>query len=182
MIDLPITADHIRSAVVDYLDGHPEENSQLAGVLDLLDAGAELGSRKEFRGHATAGAVLVNAAGRILHIRHVALDRWLLPGGHLEPEDTTLQGAALRELGEETGIPAGAVVAVGELPVHIDVHPIPASDVKGEPEHRHIDFRYLFRTGADVAQLQTEEVSQAAWHDSDSLSDVRLRRRVSQYG
>ncbi|GGZ30232.1 NUDIX domain-containing protein [Streptomyces avidinii] len=49
-------------------------------------------------------AVVVNGEGQVLFIRHVALGKWLTPGGHLEPEDPDLLSAALRELIEETGI------------------------------------------------------------------------------
>jgi 8-oxo-dGTP pyrophosphatase MutT (NUDIX family) len=135
-------------------------------------------SSAEFRGHATAGAILADQHGRILHIHHLALDRWLLPGGHLEAGDSMLLGAALRELTEETGIPAGAVTPAGDRPVHIDVHHIPANDAKGEPDHQHIDFRFLFRTTADVGQLQTEEVTAAAWRDIDTTGKEILRQRV----
>lgn len=179
MIDLAITADHIRTTLHGYLDEHPDEKPTLAPLLGLLDEGADLASRKEFRGHATAGAILARPDGRILHIHHLALDKWLLPGGHLEAQDDTLLDAALRELTEETGIPADAVTAVADRPVHIDVHPIPANDAKGEPDHQHIDFRFLFRTTATVHQLQTEEVTDAAWHEAESLADERLRRRVA---
>lgn len=55
--------------------------SQLAVVLGLLEARADVTRRKEFRGHATAGAILVNGEGRALFIHHVALDKWLMPGG-----------------------------------------------------------------------------------------------------
>ncbi|WP_414168449.1 NUDIX hydrolase [Streptoverticillium reticulum] len=179
MIDLAITADHIRTTLHGYLDEHPEEKLAFAPILDLLDDGADLASRKEFRGHATAGAILARPDGRILHIHHLALDNWLLPGGHLEAQDDTLLEAALRELTEETGIPVEAVSAAEDRPVHIDVHSIPANDAKGEPAHQHIDFRFFFRTTATVHQLQAEEVDDAAWRDAEALADERLRRRVA---
>ncbi|MGP3923901.1 NUDIX hydrolase [Streptomyces sp. 8N616] len=177
---MPITAGHIRGTIDSYLEAHPDEKRRLAPVLDLLDAGADLTSRKEFRGHATAGAILVDPAGRVLHIHHLALDRWLLPGGHLEADDTRLVDAAKRELTEETGMPSSVVVPAGLRPLHIDVHSIPANDAKGEPEHQHIDFRFLFRTSAEVGELQTEEVTAAAWRDAETLADETLRSRIMQ--
>ncbi|MFF0065644.1 NUDIX hydrolase [Streptomyces sp. NPDC005279] len=168
MIDLPITADHIRTTLTAYLDEHPEEKPGLAQILDLLDSGADLTVRSEFRGHATAGAILAGPDGRILHVHHLALDKWLLPGGHLESADDALLEAALRELTEETGIPCDAVTTVTQRPA------------KGEPDHQHIDFRFLFRTTADIGQLQAEEVTGAAWRDADTIGDQTLRQRIAQ--
>ncbi|MFD4948985.1 NUDIX hydrolase [Streptomyces sp. NPDC058239] len=133
---------------------------------------------QEFRGHVTAGAVLADPDGRILHIRHLALNRWLLPGGHLEPQDSNLLAAAQGELSEETGIPAAVVIPAGHLPIHIDAHSIPANPAKRESEHHHFDFRFLFRKSADVVELQTEEVTAAVWRNADTIANEALRDRV----
>ncbi|MGW4725091.1 NUDIX hydrolase [Streptomyces sp. NPDC004291] len=177
---MSITSDHIRETLDAYLDVHPDEKRRLSVLTELLDAGAELTSRKEFRGHVTAGAVLADPAGRVLHIKHLALNRWLLPGGHVEDDDTTLLAAAQRELTEETGIAASDVVPVGSRPVHIDAHPIPDNPAKDEPDHRHFDFRFLFRTSADVVALQSDEVTAAAWRHADTIEDEALRDRALQ--
>ncbi|AWZ07314.1 MULTISPECIES: NUDIX hydrolase [unclassified Streptomyces] len=175
---MPITADHIRTTLAEYADAHPEDKHALAPLAELLDQDADVTSRKEFRGHVTAGAVLVNDRGEALFIHHNALDKWLTPGGHLEPEDVNLLGAALRELVEETGVTL-SLAPVQATPVHIDVHPIPANDAKGEGAHWHADFRYVFRaTGDQAVTLQEEEVSGYAWRSVDTIADETLRARV----
>ncbi len=114
----------------------------------------------------------------MLTIEHRALRKWLLPGGHVEESDSTLVDAALRELAEETGISPDQVEPDRGLPLHVDVHTIPANDAKGEPEHLHFDFRYLFRTTADTVELQEEEVTAYSWQFADMLTAESLRYRV----
>ncbi|MER8087262.1 NUDIX hydrolase [Streptomyces sp. NPDC087532] len=177
---MTITAHHIRTTIAAYLDEHPEDKRELGVVLGLLDDGDDLTSRKTLPGHVTAGAILVGPDGRILHILHNVTQKWLLPGGHLEPSDETLLQAAGRELAEETGIPPHVVTPHGETPLHIDIHPIDANPAKGEPAHQHFDFRFLFRTTADIGELQAEEVSDAAWQTVGALHDERLGQRVAQ--
>lgn len=174
---MPIANEEIRQTAGAYLDAYPDEAQALSPMTSLLADDVDITVRTEFRGHATAGAVLVNPAGEVLHIHHVALDRWLRPGGHLEASDSSLHAAALRELVEETGIEATSVAAVGVGPVHIDVHMIPANEDKGEPEHPHFDFRFVFMTAADVGELQAAEVSGSAWLPADTLAEP-LRDRV----
>ncbi|WP_327735420.1 NUDIX domain-containing protein [Streptomyces nojiriensis] len=177
---MTITADHIRTTLTAYLDQHPEANPELGVVLGLLDDGDDLTSRKTVPGHVTAGAILIGADQRVLHIHHLATGKWLLPGGHLEPADNTLLQAAGRELTEETGIPSHVITPHGETPLHIDAHPIAANPAKDEPAHLHFDFRFLFHTTADTGELQTEEVSDAAWRDLDTISDPNLRRHIAE--
>ncbi|WP_370673323.1 NUDIX hydrolase [Streptomyces sp. DvalAA-14] len=111
-------------------------------------------------------------------MEHKALGKWLLPGGHVEDSDTTLRDAALRELAEETGISRDQVEPEGAVPLHIDVHTIPANGAKGEPEHPHFDVRFLFRTSADAVVLQEEEVTNYSWQFADTLTADPLRSRV----
>ncbi|MFK0114730.1 NUDIX hydrolase [Streptomyces sp. NPDC090994] len=176
---MPITAQHVRDTVAAYLADHPEEKDALYAVVEAVEqAGDSVASREEFRGHVTAGAALVRPDGRVLTIEHRALRKWLLPGGHVEDSDTTLREAALRELAEETGISGDQVEPAGDAPLHIDVHSIPANDRKGEPEHLHFDFRFLFRTTADAVELQEEEVTNYSWQFADMLTAEPLRSRV----
>lgn len=176
---MPITAQHVWETLDAYLAEHPDDKEPLAELIEVLDqAGDSIVSRKEFRGHVTAGAILLRPDGRILTIKHRALNRWLLPGGHVEVEDESLVGAALRELAEETGIDAARVTPALKLPLHIDAHPIPANPEKGELDHQHFDFRFLFRTTAETVELQAEEVTAASWQFADTLTAEPLRSRV----
>lgn len=176
---MTVSARHIRDTLTAYLDRRPEDKDSVSALIDALeDTAGTIASRNEFRGHATAGALLLRPDGRVLLVEHRALGRWLFPGGHLEEADETLIGAALRELAEETGIDPDLVTPVSPVPLHIDVHPIPANPAKDEPDHRHFDFRFLFRTDADVVALQAEEVLDHSWRPVDAIADETLRGRL----
>ncbi|MFG1806200.1 NUDIX hydrolase [Streptomyces sp. NPDC049040] len=176
---MTITEQHIRDTLTAYLDQRPEDKDSLSVLLPVLDeVGGHIVGRGEYRGHVTAGALLLRPDGRILLVEHKALGKWLFPGGHLEDEDETLMLAALRELAEETGIDPGLVTPVSPIPLHIDVHPIPANPAKGEPDHQHFDFRFLFRTDAQVSALQAEEVLAYTWQFADTLTGEPLRSRL----
>ncbi|MCD0451338.1 NUDIX domain-containing protein [Actinocorallia sp. API 0066] len=174
----------IRAIVTRYLAAHPGEAEHLARLLDALNGDAgDLTSRHTFEGgHVTCGAVVIDDDRRLLLIEHNALGKWLLPGGHLEPEDGSLIQAALRELEEETGISwHSAISPPGHdvTPMDIDVHTIPANPAKGEPEHWHADFRYAFHVNEPKVSLQYEEVSGFAWRDHSDAPTPKLAAKLT---
>lgn len=129
-------------------------------VLMLLACGSSPFSRDYFTpGHITGTAVVL-APGRqkFLLVHHRRLDRWLLPGGHVEPEDIQVGDTARREAIEETGV----ILQNEQLPllVGIDVHGIPA---KGrEPYHLHHDLVFSF-TAAEKKLGASEETRDVVW-------------------
>lgn len=103
------------------------------------------------------------------------------PGGHLEPTDTTLINAAVRELTEETGIDPAEVVPASQTPVYIEYGRVPARPQKGEPEHYHLDIGFAFVTSADMGLIQESEVTGAAWYplaEAERLVGHRIARAV----
>ena len=129
-------------------------------TLMLLASTAEPFSRSQFfPGHITCtGLVFAPDGERILLVHHRRLDRWLLPGGHVEPEDSEIWEAARREVIEETG----AQLAPNGLPPlsGLDVHGIPAG--KGEPYHLHHDLLFHFRAVSPDLRL-SQESRDIAW-------------------
>ena len=167
-----ISKDDLLGAITTYCERFPQKNDYVAHLRQLIAGGAECLSRKEFRGHVTCSALVLGSDEKILMIHHRTLDRWLLPGGHIETRDISLLTAAARELSEEVGVAfdeISAPVLWAEVPVHIDRHTIPANTGKQEPEHEHWDFCYRLCVDRFAAALQDAEVSDFKWCDEQTL-------------
>lgn len=173
--------EEISDAVCTYLARYPADTDRITALTTALEHAGDLTSRKTFPGHVTCSAIIIDAQGRVLHIRHNQLGTWLRPGGHLENSDDSLIAGVLREVTEETGISPGQLALVDTVPVDIDVHDIPARPAKGEPAHQHFDLRYLFTATSDnlPVELQTEEVHGVAWLPIADLRPSTLRERVA---
>jgi 8-oxo-dGTP pyrophosphatase MutT (NUDIX family) len=110
-------------------------------TLDLLLQTPAPFSRDQFTpGHITCTALVRHPeVPLVLFMHHHRLNRWLLPGGHVEATDESLAAAAAREAAEETSVrldPNGLLVGM-------DVHGIPPK--RGEPYHLHHDLIWCFR-------------------------------------
>jgi 8-oxo-dGTP pyrophosphatase MutT (NUDIX family) len=123
-------------------------------ILALLQYSPEPLSRLTFTpGHITCtGVVLGPAADRVLLVHHRRLNRWLLPGGHVEAHDASIVDVARREVIEETGAQLDECVP-GRL-VGVDVHPIPPKGA--EPLHLHHDLIFSFRSMTEESHCSPE--------------------------
>ena len=125
-------------------------------------------SRQTLSGHVTASAwILSPDTNAALLTHHRKLNRWLQPGGHIDPDDTTIQAAALREAREESGRPNLRLQAEG--PFDVDVHIIPAR--KTEPEHFHYDVRFVFQSPTHDFVV-SEESNNLAWITLNEISEL----------
>ena len=119
--------------------------------------------------HLTASALVVNAdRSRVLLTLHRKAGLWFQFGGHIEPGDATLAGAAIREATEESGIPGLTLLPGG--PVQLDRHAIPA------PCHWHLDVQYAALAPAGAVEEISEESLDLRWFAYDSRRGRRSRR------
>lgn len=153
---------HARERMLAFLREHPRDAHR----------------RELLIGHLTASALIVDASGeRALLTHHRKLDRWLQLGGHCDG-DANLAGVALRECLEESGI---AGLAILPEPIDLDIHPIPARP--GEPEHLHLDTRFLVLAPSGAVACASAESHALAWLDLRDLerisTDASVRRLYS---
>ncbi|HVW29354.1 MAG TPA: NUDIX hydrolase [Polyangiaceae bacterium] len=175
----------IRKALADYAPSDDREGAFRERMLALCDSGDPFSRTSFAPGHFTASAfVLSPDRERVLLIFHKKLARWLQPGGHVEPTDVSIAGAAQREVEEETAVLGTTPVEAGLF--DIDIHDIPAR--RDAAAHEHFDLRVLL-VAPDVAVRANDEVEAVRWvkladveqleTDESVLRAVRkLRRRV----
>ena len=144
-------------------DGEAAKSCEL--TVALLEWSPSPFSRDLFTpGHVTCtGVVLSPRQKRVLLVHHRRLDRWLLPGGHVESGDATAGDTAKREVLEETG--AQLSVEPPRL-VGVDVHPIPSNG--REPLHLHHDLIFAFQAESKMCQCSPES-RDVAWCSLDEF-------------
>lgn len=149
-----MNAEHIKSALLHYApEGKLDDQYRFDIISFMTRCPADWASRATRDGHITASAWVLNAVGsHALLLHHAKLNRWLQPGGHLEPGDATVAAGALREAREESGL--SGLHLVSEAIFDVDVHPIPARNE--EPKHLHYDIRYLVRADSESVSLSAE--------------------------
>ncbi len=162
----------IRDAVAARRPVDARERQAVGRFLQLMDGLDRPFSESADRVHVTGSAIVVTEDRRrvLLHL-HKRMNKWLQPGGHID-EDELPWAASLREVVEETGLPAVLVAGPDGGPqlVHVDVH-------AGPRKHTHLDLRYLVEAPA-VAPAppagESQEVQWFQWHQAIAMSEPGL--------
>jgi len=153
----------LRTAYLGYLSDHPDALSRTCRPA-----------------HLTASVLVVDPAGRrTLLTLHPKVGRWLQMGGHCEPQDATLAGAALREATEESGIADLELVVGG--PVRLDRHRVRCGP--GGEESEHLDVQYVAVAPEGAVPARSAESLDLAWWPVDRLpepTDDSVRALVSR--
>lgn len=69
------------------------------------------------------------------------------------------------------------------IPLDINIHMIPANPAKGEPEHQHYDFRFLFRLVQDhTVTLQDAEVTGYRWLPASATASPSVAAKLRLLG
>lgn len=133
-------------------------------TLDLLAAGPVAMTRAHRPGHVTASALILDPDGaRVLLCLHGKFHQWVQLGGHCEPEDVTLAGAALREATEESGIDG---LRIDPVPIDVDIHPVGC-----QGGSLHYDVRFAMLTPPGAVERVSAESDALGWFPPHELPE-----------
>lgn len=129
-----------------------------------------------------AATTFVVHDNKTLLLHHRKLDRWLPPGGHIDPHELP-DIAALREVEEETGLSVTLLDAGAPLgPVRRLAQPLCILLESIAPGHEHIDLIYVARViGGDVTHA-AREVQAWRWYTMDELDAPEVAEDVRALG
>jgi 8-oxo-dGTP pyrophosphatase MutT (NUDIX family) len=171
-----VTRDEVQTLLLARTPADDKERADREAMLAFLAELPEPLSRTQPHAHFTASALVVDPARtRTALVHHRKLGIWVQPGGHLDSDDPSYAGAALREVREETGL-TGTVEP--PQPLHLDVHEIPARPDMAA--HLHLDVRFL--VAAEGELVLSDESHDVRWFplaEAGRIGDASVARLVA---
>lgn len=143
----------------------PDAEQEKLRLLYLDHLGAEplAMSRACHPDHLTSSALVVSRDGdHVVLTKHRKAGLWLQTGGHCEPGDETVAGAALREAREESGIDG---LLIDPAPLLLSRHVVPFCGPL-QPAH-HLDVQFMAVAPPGVDLVISEESDALGWWPAD---------------
>jgi 8-oxo-dGTP pyrophosphatase MutT (NUDIX family) len=130
---------------------------------------------------------------KTLLINHKKLNKWMIPGGHVEPFENPAE-AAIREVKEETGIDINLVSFI-----HVPLPPwddstwvLPPEFIYDEKipaygtncEHVHVDCLYIGIASSVKCKMNKSESNDIFWYSICELTNLNMfetTRRLCEY-
>ncbi len=159
--------ERVREILMRYIPVDRDQGRVRVEMLSFLMDHADALERSCVEGHFTASALVIRAEGESgLMTLHRKLGRWLQVGGHCDG-DGNLPAVALREATEESGIED---LEIDPRPIDLDIHRIPAR--KHEPEHWHLDVRFLIYAPPEAQLHMSDESLDLKWIAADEVHGI----------
>jgi 8-oxo-dGTP pyrophosphatase MutT (NUDIX family) len=150
--------------------------------------------------HFTATAFIIDSNKRTLLLWHKRLQRWMPPGGHIDPNESP-DDAARRECKEETGLDVEIIgdtqtdlftknPAEGRMltkPIALLLEEIPACPERNEPAHQHMDFLFVARPldETQAVKIAKDESDRMQWFTRQEVaaldSSTEIFANVQEY-
>lgn len=144
-----------------------------------IEAHTDCFYRELWPAHVTGSAWVISPdRNRVLMLHHRKHDQWFQPGGHADGDADILR-VALRETSEETGIDLSQVHLLGSAIFDVDIHSIPA--IGSDPQHEHIDIRFLVEIDDSLPVPGNDESHDVLWvslHDVPRYNNNRSTYRM----
>ncbi|MGH8896994.1 MAG: NUDIX hydrolase [Egibacteraceae bacterium] len=133
--------------------------------------------------HATASVYVLTSGRngrRLALVRHPRFGKWMVPGGHVEPDENPAE-TAIREVREETGLevrllsPAAALLPTGvtdpavPLPYWIVEEHVPGD--RDPRPHIHVDHLYV---AVPAGTARADEDLGVTWYTADQLAALDM--------
>ncbi len=152
------------------------ELTDVERVRELVTGGSPWDRRAPL--HLTGSALIVHRpSGRVLLRWHERQQDWMQVGGHADPGEVDPLAVALREGGEETGLPDLEPWPDGRLR-HVVVVPVPAND--REPAHEHADLRFVLATDRPDAARPEHPAAALRWLTIEDALELTSEENVRE--